>query len=135
MQRVINLCLLPSLLLSMFCAVMIVLSPGIDAQSTTSCLGQNRCEKWNNVSNGVTTAQCVALYCSQSRNSQPCNIQKCQRIPSSCGAGSSFETESFTCDANPQTTNQTAATSYFCASTGESVFVSVVGPGACGAAP
>ncbi len=65
MQRLINTCVLPSVLLSVIFAVMIVLSPGIDAQSSTNCLGQNRCEKWNNVSNGVITAQCVTLSLSE----------------------------------------------------------------------
>lgn len=91
MQRLINACVLPSLLLSLLFAVIIVLSPGIDAQTTTGCLGKNLCEKWNNVSGGVITAQCVSLLCSESRNVGPCVIQKCQRIPSSCGTGSSFE--------------------------------------------
>lgn len=110
---------------------MIVFSPDTNAQSGTNCLGQNRCEKWNNTSGNVVTAQSVALTCSRSTNATLCNIQKCVRIPSSCGEGSSFETPSFTCAAN----NQTASTSYFCAATDESVFVSQVGPGACGAAP
>ena len=131
MQRLMNASVIPCLLLSLLFAAMIVLSPGIDAQSTTNCLGQNQCEKWNNTSGTVVTAQCVALTCSQSQNATLCNIQKCQRIPSSCGQGSSFETPSFTCAAN----NQTASTSYFCAATGESVFISQVGPGACGARP
>ena len=61
MQRLINLCILPSLFFSLFFAVMIVYSPGIGAQSSTNCLGQNRCEKWNNVSGTVITAQCVNL--------------------------------------------------------------------------
>lgn len=135
MQRILNLCVLPSLLLSVVFTVMIVLSPSSDAQSTTNCLGQNRCEKWNNVSNGVITAQCVYLSCSQSRNVTSCNVQKCDRIPSTCGEGSFWETESFTCDATPETANQSAKTSYFCASTNLSVLVSHVGPGKCGAAP
>ena len=126
MQRLINACLLPSLLLSALFAVMIFLSPNTDAQSGTNCLGQNRCEKWNNISNNVVTAQCVSLTCSQSTSLSLCNIQKCVRIPSSCGEGSSFERPSFTCAAN----NQNASTSYFCAANGESVFISQVGPGA-----
>lgn len=40
MQRLINACVLPSLLLSLLFAVIIVLSPGIDAQTTTGCLGK-----------------------------------------------------------------------------------------------
>jgi hypothetical protein len=131
MQRFINACVLLSLLLSPLFAVMIFLSPNTEAQSSSTCLGQNRCEKWNNTSGTIITAQCVALTCSRSTSLNVCNIQKCVRIPSSCGTGSSFETPSFICAAN----NQTASTSYFCASSGESVFVSQVGPGACGAAP
>jgi hypothetical protein len=123
MHRLINACVLPSLLLSALFAVMIVFSPDTDAQSSTNCLGQNRCEKWNNTSGNVVTAQCVALSCSQGKNVTLCNIQKCVRIMSSCGEGSSFETPSFTCAAN----NQTASTSYFCAATGQSVFVSQLG--------
>ncbi len=131
MQRLINLCVLPSLALSLFFAVMILLSPGIGAQSSTNCLGQNRCEKWNNVSGSVITAQCVYLSCSQSRNLADCNVQRCRRIPSSCGEGSSWETASFQCAPD----NQTASTSFFCASENRSVLVSVIGPGVCGAAP
>jgi hypothetical protein len=131
MQRLINACVLPSLLLSVLFAVMIFLSPSIDAQSSPNCLGQNRCEKWNNVSNSVITAQCVYLSCSQSRNTTQCNVQRCRQIPSTCGAGSSWEDPSFQCAPN----NQSAQTRYNCASTGEIVFISVVGPGACGAAP
>lgn len=50
MHRLTNICLLPSLLLSLFFAVMIVYSPGSGAQTSTTCLGENRCEKWNNTS-------------------------------------------------------------------------------------
>ncbi len=131
MQRLINLCVLPSLVLSVFFAIIIVLSPGIDAQSSTNCLGQNRCEKWNNMEGSVISAQCVYLSCSQSRNSADCNVQRCRRIPSSCGEGSSWETASFQCAPD----NQTASTSFFCASTNQSVLISVIGPGVCGAAP
>jgi hypothetical protein len=66
MHRLINACVLPSLLLSALFAVMIFLSPNTDAQSGTNCLGQNRCEKWNNISGNVVTALCVALTCSKS---------------------------------------------------------------------
>ena len=110
---------------------MIALSPTGDAQSTTNCFGENRCEKWNNTSNGVITAQCVNLSCSQSRDVANCNVQKCARIQSSCGEGSHFETESFACAAG----NNSATTSYWCASANISRVVQEVGPGTCGAAP
>jgi len=131
MERLINLCVLPSLVLSLFFAVMILLSPAIDAQSSTNCFGENRCEKWNNVSNGVITAQCVYLSCSQSRNVTSCNVQKCERILSSCGEGSSWEEPSFQCAAD----NQSASTRYFCASENVSHVISQIGPGLCGAGP
>lgn len=118
MRRLINACVLPSLLLSVLFAVMILLSPGIDAQSSTNCVGQNRCEKWNNISSdGAITAQCVYLSCSQSRNVTQCNVQRCRQIPSTCGSGSSWEDPYFQCAPN----NQTAQTRYNCASTGEMV--------------
>lgn len=134
MQRLINLCVLPSLGLSMFFAVMIVQLPSVDAQTSTNCLGENRCEKWNNMSGSVITAQCVTLSCSQSRNLTSCNVQRCRQIPSSCGAGSFWETQSFVCNATPETANQSASTSFFCASENESRLISVLGPGKCGAA-
>lgn len=92
-----------------------------------SCAGINRCETY--VSNGGGT-QCAALYCSQSRNSASCNLQKCAHIPASCGSGSYYDSD-MTCSAN----NQGASTTYYCASTDQLRVVALTGPGPCGPAP
>ncbi len=97
----------------------------VSIAQTNICAGDNRCETF--VSNGSST-QCVALYCSLSTNYANCNIQKCARIPASCGTGSDYE-EAMTCSAN----NFSASTSYYCASTSLQVFFT--GPGACGSLP
>ena len=127
MHRLMNVLWLPTLLIATLVSVAIIRSPRSSAQ--TQCLGNNLCETWNNVTNGVVTAQNVALLCSQSRGGL-CNIQNNARIPTSCGAGSYFETPSFICSSDRHSAN----TSYFCVSTNVSVLIQSFGP-TCGVAP
>ncbi len=129
MRRIVDALWLPALLISSLLSVAIIDSPRGNAQQA-SCLGNNICEAWNNSSNGVVTAHCVALLCSQSRGSGGCRIQNNERIPSSCGAGSYFETPSFICSADRHSAN----TSYFCNATSLSVSIQAMGP-TCGVAP
>jgi hypothetical protein len=77
------------------------------------------------VSNGGT-AQCAILYCSKSQNLADCNLQKCTRIPTSCGPNSYYD-QNPTCAAD----NLSAATSYWCDSTQNLIQVSLIGPGQC----
>lgn len=129
MRRLMNVLWLPTLLIATLVSVAIIRSPRSSAQ--TQCLGNNICETWNNSTNGVVTAQNVALLCSQSRGGVGlCHIQNYARIPTSCGADSYFETPSFICSANRRSAN----TSYFCASTNVSVEIQSFGP-TCGVAP
>jgi hypothetical protein len=109
--------------------LLLVLSVIVNAvqigRAQSGCLGTNLCETY--ISGGVN--QCAALICSQSQGVGPCNIQQCVRIPSSCGAGSSY-TGAMTCNAQ----HTSAGTGYYCASTDETKLVSVIGPTCGGAA-
>lgn len=128
MRRIVQALWLPALLIASLSAVAVINSSRSSAQ--VQCLGNNVCEVWNNTTNGIVTAQCVALVCSQSRGSGTCHIQNCKSIPVSCGAGSFWETPSQVCSANRTSAN----TSYFCASEGISVFRQTSGP-TCGVGP
>jgi hypothetical protein len=103
--QVISLTLLPLALL--FAAAITMHKVGT-AQSFT-CSGQNRCEPFNSNGGG---GQCVHLFCTESQNLANCDIQKCVAIPTSCGTGSHYEQDMITCITN----NQSAHTSYYCAS-------------------
>ena len=90
-----------------------------------SCYGNNRCETFVDGSGH----QCAILGCTQSSGGELCDSQKCVLIPSSCGEGSHYDGP-MTC--GPQ--NQTASTSYYCASTDTIVLRSLTGP-PCGPPP
>jgi hypothetical protein len=125
MQRVLHLISLLALAVLLLLTVVVSLVE-IGSTQNPNCLGVNRCETF--VSNGGGT-QCAVLFCSRRSDPNSCVTQKCAHIPSSCGLGSHYE-QAPTCAAD----NLTASTAYYCASTGESVLVALVGPGQCGVA-
>lgn len=129
MERVLNILSLVALVAIVFLSVTIGLHKVNIVEASMTCPGVNVCETYN--SNGGGT-QCAALYCSGRHGyGDSCDLQRCVLIPASCGTGSHYEQTSMTCRPD----KQAAQTSYYCASTGQTVFKSVIGPGQCDDSP
>jgi hypothetical protein len=139
MPRTLNVLITLALFLSFLFCVALTMSDESNAQAS-GCYGTNVCEVWHRpVDATISTVefQCVEFACSRQRTSgrDPlCISQSCKRIPSLCDTGSHFDELDATCSTGA-TANQTAQSSYYCASANETRLLSFTGNGACPATP